>query len=97
MGPLSKWGIIGEHARDELIRLAGVNYKAECDMQVKDMRVKELSDNVYLKVKGIIEGAYIIPLAREVKVNRSREGEAAGPLDVKLTNAHLSLQLRGRA
>ena len=44
MGPLSKWGIIGEHARDELIRLAGVNYKAECDMQVKDMSVKELSE-----------------------------------------------------
>ena len=28
--------IIGEHAREELIRLAEVNYKAECDIQIKD-------------------------------------------------------------
>ena len=41
-----------------MIKLAGVSYKAECAMQVKDMSIKELSENVYLKVKGIIEEAY---------------------------------------
>ena len=65
-------------------------------MQVKDMTIKELSDNVYLKVKGIIEGAYITPLAREVTPHKSREGEAPGPLEGKLM-CSMSLQLRGRA
>ena len=57
---------------------------------------KELSKNVYLKVKGIIEGAYITPLAREVKVHKRREGEVAGPLEGRLT-CSLSIQLRGKA
>ena len=64
------------HARHALKRLADTNNsKTDCDMQLKDMTLKELSYNKYLKVKGIIDGVYITPLAREVKPHKSRDGE----------------------
>ena len=64
-------------------------------MKVSDMTVKELNANKYLKVMGIIEGAFITPLAREVKVRKRREGDAEGPLNGKLT-CPISLKLRGK-
>ena len=49
--------LIGEHARDALKRLADTNYNTDCDMKLKEMTLKKLSDNEYLKVKGILDGA----------------------------------------
>ena len=46
--------------------MADTNYNTDCDeMTLKEMMLKGLSNNEYLKVKGIIDGAYITPLAKE--------------------------------
>ena len=60
------------------------------------MTLKKLSDNEYSKVNGIMDGAYITPLASEVKPHKSREGEVPGPLEGKPT-CSLSFQQRTKA
>ena len=75
--------LIGEHARDAFKKLADANYNNDCDMKVKEMTLKELSENEYLTVKSIIDGAHITPLAKKVRAHKHREGEAPGPLEGK--------------
>ena len=93
---LSAAYLIGEHARDAFKKSADANYNNDCDMKVKEMMLKELSENEYLKVKSIIDGVHITPLSKEVRAHKHREGEAPGHLEGKLT-CSLSLQLRSRA
>ena len=48
-----------------------------------------------MKMKSLIDGAHIQPLARRVKAHKPRVGDAAGPLDGILT-CSLSLVLRSK-
>ena len=55
------------------------------------MNIKDLSKNTYIKIMGIIEGAFITPLAREANVHKKREGKADGLLEGKLTSPNGAL------
>ena len=76
--------------------MADANYNNDGDKKVEGMTLKELSENEYLKVRSIIDGAHITPLAKEVRAHKAREGEVPGPMEGRLT-CSLSLQLRSRA
>ena len=87
--------LIGEHARAALHNLADTNYNTDSMKKTDGMTLKELSENEYLKLKSLINGAHIQPLAREVKAHKPRVGDEAGPLDGILT-CSLSLVLRSK-
>ena len=86
---------IGEHTRDALKKLADANYNNDGDKKVEGMTLKELSENEYLKVKSIINGAHIQPLAKEIRAHKARDGDIPGPMNGVLT-CSLSLILRSR-
>ena len=87
--------LIGEHARTALKKLADTHYSTDSDKKTDGMTLKDLRENEYLKIKSLINGAHIQPLAREVKAHKPRDGDVAGPLDGILT-CSLSLVLRSR-
>ena len=65
--------------------LADANYNNGGGKKVRGMTLKELSENQYLKVKSLINGAHIQPLAKEVRANKARDGDVPGPMDGVLT------------
>ena len=75
--------------------MADANYTNDTDKKIDGMTLKELSENEYLKVKSLINGAHIQPLAKEVKAHKPRDGDQPGPLEGVLT-CFLSLVLRSR-
>ena len=87
--------LIGEHARTALNTLADTSYNTDSTRKSEGMTLKELSENEYMKIKSMIDGAHIQPLAREVKVHKPRAGDVGGPHDGILT-CSLSLVLRSK-
>ena len=71
-------------ASDDFSKLADTSYDTDSTRKSEGMTLKELSENEYLKIKRMIDGAHIQPLAREVKAHKPRTGDVArGP---QLTN-----------
>ena len=87
--------LIGEIARTALNKLADTSYDTDSSKKIESLTLKEVSENEYLKIKRMIDGADITPLAREVKVHKPRTGEVAEAEQGILT-CSLSLILKSK-
>ena len=87
--------LIGEIARTALNKLADTSYDTDSSKKIESLTLKEVSENEYMKIKRMIDGADITPLAREVKVHKPRTGEVAGAEQGILT-CSLSLILKSK-
>ena len=88
--------LIGEVARTALNKLADTSYDTDSTRKSEGMTLKELSENEYLKIKSMIDGAHIQPLAREVKAHKPRTGDVAGDPHEGILTCSLSLVLRSK-
>ena len=87
--------LIGEIARTALNKLADTSYDTDSSKKIESLTLKEVSENEYMKIKRMIDGADITPLAREVKVHKPRTGEVAEAEQGILT-CSLSLILKSK-
>ena len=87
--------LIGEIARTALNKLADTSYDTDSSKKFESLTLKEVSENEYWKIKRMIDGADIIPLAREVKAHKPRNGEVAEAEQGILT-CSLSLILKSK-
>ena len=88
--------LIGEVARTALNTLADTSYDTDSKRKCEGMTLKELSENEYRKIKSMIDGAHIQPLAREVKAHKPRTGDVAGGPHDGILTCSLSLVLRSK-
>ena len=88
--------LIGEAARTALNKLADTSYDTDSTRKSESMTLKELSENEYMKIKRMIDGADITPLAREVKAHKPRPGDVAGAAHEGILTCSLSLILKSK-